>query len=332
MSRLSPGYLNSSNVLRLLASAGPNPAAQDVTAEVTKYNWRSPRYFNEDQYNRLAAVMSQAAAAIAAGFTHSFNQETAVAPSSIAQHFAGPLGDLGITGSRYYLTLATGKDKNKACGFLSLTAETALRWVRRLLGDSGSDAGGGKALSSLEESLLTDLVAAVMDSFSSPLRAHQEVHRGDRLVKDDPAAQFEPAQELCVITFAVTGGEPDKKDEVLFLLPCSLLAPVVGRSLQAAKPVSPEELSRTLMEHVQQMPVAVTARLASTALHFEELLELRRDDILVLDRSLDETIELLVDSRVVFRGRVAQSNGRRAAVITQSMTAGGQKPAKAAAN
>jgi len=330
MSRLSPGYLNSSSFLRLRTALGPNPADETTPAEVTKYNWRSPRYFNEDQRNRLAAIMSQVAAAMGTGFTHSFNREMTVAPTSVAQHFAGRLCDLGLADGRYYLTFAAGKDKG--CGFLSLTVETALRWVKRLLGDSGSDGNTSRALSSLEESLLTDLAAAAMDAFLSPLRAHYELRAGDHLIKDDPQVQFEPAQEICMIVFAVTGSEPRETDDVSLLLPCSLLAPLTGKSRQAAQPTPPEELPRMLMEHVQQMPIAVTARLGHTALRFEELLELGRDDILLLDRSLDEAIELLVDGRVVFRGRVAQSDGRRAVVITQSLNTGGQKTAKAGAN
>jgi len=330
MSRLSPGYLNSSTLLRLRTASGSNPAGETASAEATKYNWRSPRYFNEDQYNRLAAIMSQVAAVIGTGFTRSFNRETSVAPASITQHFAGRPGDPGLAEGRYYLTFAAGK--NKACGFLSVTGETVLRWVKRLLGDSGSDVDTGRLLSSLEESLLVDLIAAGMDAFLSPLRAHQELHAGDRLLRDNPQVQFEPGQEICTIVFAATGGESQEKDEVLFLLPCSLLAPLVGKEHQAVQTTSPEELSRTLMEHVQQMPITLTARLGHTALRFEELLELGRDDILLLDRSLDETIELLVDNRVVFRGHAVQSDGRRAVMITQSTGAGGQKVAKTTGN
>jgi len=330
MSRLSPGYLNSSSFLRLRTALESNPAGETLPADVVKYNWRSPRYFNEDQRNRLAAAMSQVAAAMGTAFTHSFNRETTVAPTSIAQHFSGRLRDLGLSDGRYYLAFAGGKDKG--WGLLSLTAETALRWVKRLLGDSGSDTDTNRALSSLEESLLVDLAATAMEAFLAPLRAHQELRVGDHLVKDDPQVQFEPAQELCMIVFTVAGSESQEKDEVLFLLPCSLVAPLAGKSRQAAPPTPPEELSRMLMEHVQQMPITIAARLGHTALRFEELLELGRDDVLLLDRSLDETIELLVDGRVVFRGRVAQSDGRRAVVITQSPVIGGQKTAKAAAN
>ncbi len=329
MSRV-PAHLNNVNFRRLLAAVGSAPAADTGPTEAAKYDWHSPRYFNEDQYNRLAAIMSQVAAAIGSEFSRFFKKELAVAPASIAQHFAGPLRNLGIAENRYSLTITAGKDRT--CGFLSITTETALRWVKCLLGDAGSDAKPNQALSSLEESLLFDMVTALMEVFLSPLRAHQELRAGDRLIKGEPTVRFEQAQEICMTVFAVTDGQSSEKDELLLLLPCSLLAPLVGRTRQAAQQASPEESSRTLMEHVQQMPVRITARLASTTLSFEELLELGRDDILLLDKSLDEPIELLVEDRVVFHGRPARSNGRRVAVITQSAGAPVQKAAKTAPN
>jgi len=328
MSRLSAAHLNHANFRRLLQAMGSSPAAEAATAQGTKYNWRSPHYFNEDQYNRLAAVMSQVAAVMAAGLGRYFNRELTVSPASIAQHFAGSPQDLGIAQSRYYLTFEA--DKDKASGFLSITVETALRWVTHLLGDTGSAAGADRVLSSLEESLLVDLVTATADAFLSPLRAHQELRPGERLVKNDPAVPFEPAQEVCMIVFSITGGESDGKDEVLFLLPCSLLAPLVGKGRQAAQQVSPEDLSRTLVEHVQQMPVTVTARLACTPVNFGELLGLDEDDILLLDKPLDEPVELLVDDRIIFRGRVARSAARRAVVVTQSALSPSQKAVKTA--
>lgn len=330
MSRPSTAPLNHLSFRRLLAAVGSDRAADTTPLEAAKYNWRSPRYFNEDQHNRLAAVMSQVAVAVGAGFSRFFNKELAVAPTSVGQHFAGRLRDLGIAGDRYYLTLAA--DKDKTCGFVSVTAETALRWVKRLLGDTGSDPDSNRALSSLEESLLVDLLAGVMDAFLSPLRAHQELRPADRLVKGEPAVRFDPAQEVCMIVFAVTGAEAGEKDEVLFLLPCVLLAPLVGKARQAVQQVPPEELSRTLMEHVQQMPITITARLASTMVSFEELIDLGSDDVLLLDKSLDEPIELLVENRIVLRGRPARSDGQRAVVITQSTSTSLPKASKTAAN
>jgi flagellar motor switch protein FliM len=324
MSRLPAAHLNHAHLRRLLQAVGSSTAAEADAIEATKHNWRSPHYFTEEQYNRLAAVMSQVAAVIAAGLGRYFNRELTVSPASISQHFAGSAQDLGIAQSRYSLTF--GGDVN--CGFLSVTAETALRWVTQLLGDTGS-AAANRALSSLEESLLIDLVTAVADAFLSPLRAHRQLQPGDRLLQDDPALPLEPAQEVCRIIFSITGSQPEeRKDEVLFLLPCSLLAPLVGKGTQALQQISPEELSRTLQEHVQQMPVTVTARLTHTTLDFGELLGLETEDILLLDKPLDESVELLVEDRVVFRGHVARSAARRAVVVTQSMLHPMQKATK----
>jgi hypothetical protein len=154
MSRLSTANLNHAHFRRLLQAVGSSPAEDAVAAQATKYDWRSPHYFTEEQYNRLAAVMSQVAAVIAAGLGRYFNRELTISPASISQHFAGSPEDPGMAQSRYYLTF--GGDKT--CGFLSLTVETALRWVTQLLGDTGS-AAANRALSSLEESLLIDPVA-----------------------------------------------------------------------------------------------------------------------------------------------------------------------------
>jgi flagellar motor switch protein FliM len=329
MSRLS-AHPSLSNLRRLLATVGSDRTSESAPPEAVKHDWRKPRYFNEDQYNRLAAMMSQVAAAIGAAFTRFFNRELAVAPTSIAQHFAGPLSALGVAEGRYYLTFAAGKDKT--CGFLSVTAATALRWARRLLSDTESNTDPNQPLSSLEESLLADLVTAMMDAFLSPLRVHQELRPGDRLLKNDPAVRFEPAQEVCTVVFAVTSDESSEKDDVLFLLPCSLLSPLVGKGRQATQQISPEELSRTLMEHVQQMPITVTAQLACTTLSFEELLELDENDVLLLDRSPDESIELLVEDQITLRGRAAKSGGRRAVVLSQATGNPVQKATKATAN
>ena len=78
------------------------------------------------------------------------------------------------------------------------------------------------------------------------------------------------------------------------------------------------------MEHLQQMPVTVPARLASTTLTFQEVLDLGPGDILLLDKPVDGPAELIIDGRTVFRGRPAQSQGRYAVVILESEAAGQQ--------
>jgi len=320
--------LSHSTLQRLLAAVGSVRAQDDTPADVPRHDWRHPHYFNEDQYNRLAAMMSQVAANIGTKLTHFFNSEMAVTPSAISQRFATALHDIGIDEACHSLTFGPGKDK--PCGFLALPAKTALAWVRRLLGDCESDNNPSRPLSTLEESLLGDVVVGTIDAVLAPLRAHQDLRPGDRVIQGEPAVRFEPTQEICAITFAVTVGDSNETDEIVLVAPCSVLAPLVGKKPPAIHPISPEELARTLMEHVQQMPIQVTARLACAKLNFRELIELSPDDILLLDKSVHEPMDVLVGDQLVFRGQPARSRETRAVLVTESVGRPGQKPSRAA--
>jgi flagellar motor switch/type III secretory pathway protein FliN len=66
---------------------------------------------------------------------------------------------------------------------------------------------------------------------------------------------------------------------------------------------------------MQQMPVSITATLASTMLTFEEIINLRPNDILLLGKRIDEPMDLIVDNRIVSHGWPAKSEGRYAVVI-----------------
>ena len=65
------------------------------------------------------------------------------------------------------------------------------------------------------------------------------------------------------------------------------------------------------------MPVSITAQLASTVLTLEEALNLEAGDILLLDKKVNEPIELITSGRTALLGRPAKSAGKYAVVITE---------------
>ena len=50
----------------------------------------------------------------------------------------------------------------------------------------------------------------------------------------------------------------------------------------------------------------------------EEVMSLSVSDILLLDKKVDEPIQLIIEDRMLFRGRAAKSVGNYAAVITET--------------
>jgi flagellar motor switch protein FliM len=323
--------LSRTKLRRLLAAVGSAPAEEAAPPEAVEYDWRDPHFFSEEQRNELAAAMSHVAALMGEKFVHFFNQEFSVAPTSITQHFAADLCGDADFGSMRCLTF--GAQSAPPCGFLATTRTAASQWARRLLGDADADGDTERPLSALEESLLHDLTHSLVEAFLTPLQAHQALGPGDAVSQDVPETRFEMTEPVCRIAFDVKADDDAEVKEVYVVSSCRILAPSVGKELKASTSVAPADLSKMLTEHLYQMPVTVVARLDSTLLNFRELVDLNVDDILLFDKTIAEPVELMVEERVVSRGRAAQSDGQYAVWITEATnTSEWRQPAVASHN
>ncbi len=314
----SAHHFGKARIGQLLAAVGSRHAADEKPPQTTPYDWRDPHSFNTSQCNRLVQAWGQVAARIGEILTRSRGSSFEVSLKAFTQHYAGDLCRRLELDQAYCLTFAP--DKGLPCGFVSIAAPTALAWVTWLLGDSDSARDPSRALSSLEESLLSDLVTALLEAFLAPLRASHNLRPAGPFGKGQPSLQFERSEEVARIIFAVKSAEAGAPAEIAFMLPCSRLTALAGKTATtAATPkASPQELSRALMEHLQEVPVTLRATLASTTLTFQEVLDLGPGDILLLGKPVDGTAELTLDGRVAFRGRPARAQGHYAMVIAES--------------
>lgn len=325
----SANHLGRRKVAQLLTAIGSTPVPEPMPPG-TPYDWRDPHSFNADQRDRLAQALEQVAARMRDVFTHARSGQIEVSLKGFTQHFAGDLCRRWEMDGDFCLAFAPGQ--GPSCGLVAIAPQTASAWVTWLLGDSEASRDPGRALSPLEESLLSDLLTAVLDAFLALWRAPRNpgapnaVDRAGETLKPtgsmrqgQPELQFELTEEVAQIVFEIKAPDQGQPSEVTFLLPCSRLAVLAGKMTASEAPkASPAELSRALMEHVQNVPVTVTAVLASTTLTFQEVLELGPGDILLLDKPVDGPAQLILDGRPIFGGRPAQSEGKHAVVIVES--------------
>lgn len=327
MTGASAHNLSRAKIQRLLTAVGSASAPVEDQSEVTEYDWRDPHCFSEEQRNRLAAVMSQVAVLLSEKFVHFYGAESNVAPVAITEHFAGALPGQSELDRSFCVTF--GPDLKHPYGFLAIDAKTSLSWVKLLLGDSEAEEDPNRTLSSLEESLLSDVVVAITEAFISSLRPHVEFTHSGGVAKGRPAVSYEPTDSICVIAFEIRRADAHEHSQMRFILPCRTLAGLVGKPQEAAAKPTPDEIERIMMAHLQQMPVTITAMLSSTRLSFEEVLDLGQNDIVLLDKRIDEPVELIVDNQTIFQARPAQADGRYAALITACTAGTSQKPSAA---
>ncbi len=315
MSSGASDSLNRNRVRQLLAAVGSEPVGDTAQTETTEYNWNDPHYFSSSQLMKLDEFAETAAKAMATRFSDLCRSRFDVTIASITQHFASEFSSMASGDRQKDYSVLFGVDAEHPCGFVGMPQETARTWAKQLLGDSESETDSSRALSPLEESLLLDLTSALVEAFSDSDAACSFCLTGS-IVKGGQALEQTGTDELCRISFDVKKADSDDSSAAYLLLPCGELDLVVGRDPRSANDFSSNETSGAILGHLQEMTVAVTAQLASATVTFGEIMNLQVNDMLLLDKPVNEPIDLIVDDRTVCKGRPAKSAGKYAVTIS----------------
>jgi flagellar motor switch protein FliM len=172
----------------------------------------------------------------------------------------------------------------------------------------------GRDLSQLEESLLSDLLSALIEAFS---QKYWDFIPSKSIARRLFPLELGGTEELYKITFDVKRADQEKSGQAYILILCSQLESVFGKAEQLVEGFSSEDISNAILGRMQQMPIFITAQLASTVLTLREILSFELGDILLLDKKVNEPIELITSGRTALLGRPAKLAGKHAVVITQ---------------
>ena len=129
---------------------------------------------------------------------------------------------------------------------------------------------------------------------------------------------FDGTEELCRVSFNVKRAETDKSAAAYFLVPCRKLEPVAGTTREAAAKASKENTANLILQHLGYTPVRVTAQLGDVGLSFEEMMDLQVNDIVILDKKVEEPVELIVEGRTVCYGWPVKSADNYAIAISET--------------
>jgi len=102
------------------------------------------------------------------------------------------------------------------------------------------------------------------------------------------------------------------------MIVCEELNPVVGKIAQTSGMFAPEEISKANLNHLQVLPITITAQLGLTELTFREITSLQANDVLLLDKTVDQPVDLIVGNQVVYYGWPVKSAGKYAVSITSA--------------
>ncbi len=311
----------------LLNAVVSTPAADETKIPAEKYDWRRPNYFNQQQL----VILNDFADGVTSGFSRKLGEfmrcQYQVTLSSADQQYAEDFITPEIT--NYYLpiysrksSLANQKQKttfSTLAGVICVPVETGKIWAKKLLGETRIDLNSDEEMAPLEQSLLADLIGKVAQVLTD-CHPSKDFSCGEEFREIRPGIDIETACELYNITLHAKpsdSGDQNKDDvETLHVVMlCEELNAIVGKTDPNELNISPESIKRALTNIIKQVDIAVATEMSNTAITFEQLVDMKVNDIVLFDKKIDEPIDITVQSRPLFRGWMAKTQGNYAVVI-----------------
>jgi flagellar motor switch protein FliM len=306
--------MSKEKIQQLLKAVGSRPQTDDSSIKFEQMNWNEPHYFNKSQLVKLDAFVKNIPAAISEKISALCRKQFDVEITKVSQHYAGEFLDEAnkSQAKNYYLSFGSGQGKE--FGVLTIPGQTAVIWAKLLLGDSESKEDSVRELSKLEESLLYDLAVVLVKSLSSANPKCQYNPSGNIASGQFPI-NLQNTQELCRISFSVKTAGSESKSDAYFLISSDKLEVITGKNKNSSEDSASQDFSKLILGYLGFSPVNVTVQLACSRLSFEGLMNLQADDIIMLDKSIDEPIELVVEGKTFGYGWPAKSEGQYAVTI-----------------
>jgi flagellar motor switch protein FliM len=300
---------------QLIELANTHVTPEQTQADAEDYDWQQPHRFSPDNLIALDAFVKRIAEHVAKTFDALCQGDFEVAVTSTSQHFVRTIAQMVSTEQpeHYFLPFAT--TDNKHCGFISISPESAPVLVGHMLRDADIGAREDKKLSELEETILTDITAAAIDAFADALKnnAGPVIQRTSQIVKGKWPLDFNEFENMTSI--ALTVNHPDGNAEIVFTVLCETIEPALGIKPQLKQQLTTEGTRNMIMRHMYEAPINVTAQFGSASMALGNVMNLSVGDVLLLEKKIDEPIDVLLNDRTCFRGYPAASFGKYAVVI-----------------
>ena len=298
----------------LLAAARkqPTPPPTPEEADAPEYDWHRPSRYQAEQLARLGQFAHECAANIARALSDLIRGEVALELRHVVQQFVWQIRQEQEGSDSVSIRLLD--PSGAAAGVAVLPAGAAVRWVDRLLG--GASESIERELTPLEVDLLVDAVGAVAKAVSAMTEAagapgvttEQEIRRGPVELEGAEADEY---SRLVL----VDPNQPDE-DQMVLLLRCERLDPVVGVQRSAGPAADPQASRRRLVEYLAPVQVGpLEVKLGAARLTLRDVLALEPGDVVVLDQRTDEPVEIALQGRTILHGHPVQCAGRYAAQI-----------------
>jgi flagellar motor switch/type III secretory pathway protein FliN len=296
---------------RQTAACDTKAAASDAPL----LDWTCPHHFDSQGWVRMKELGDQIASSIETALGPMCQESPKVTLKKVVQDYACKAAERAETGDKPQYFLPFLSQAKRAEGFLCVPLEAAGVLIAQVLRDPEASAGQSGSFSSLEESILQDAMAGLLDVVTAALQAggQASLKRADRIVVGQWPLDARDMQDLCGFSFTVAFAK--QSIEIHMMAAAEILDAALQITFRTQKPMTPAEQSKKIIRLLHDVPVRITAQLSMSSIRVEDLVTMDPGDVLVTDKRTNEPLDILVNGLFCFRAWPALCEGKFSLVV-----------------
>jgi len=291
-------------------------AGQDKRRRVVPYNFRRPDRLSKEQVRSLYLLHDLFSHSLSSSlpiFLRTISEVTLISVEQ--QAYVEYLYGLPDPTAIFTLTM----HPLPGVSVLELNPSLAFPVIDRLLGGRGVSLSDPRACTEIEQKILESFLKIVIDDLRDAWKPLVELEMTivGRETRPQLLQIVAPNEVVLAIVFHVQVGEA--RGMMSLCIPALILEPIIqkfNQSFYSRNREVPPEQTRTILDVLSAVSFPVAAELHGTVASMEDLISLAPGDVLRLDHSVDQPVEISVGGLVKFYGELAAHGGRTAARVT----------------
>ncbi|MCD6117023.1 flagellar motor switch protein FliM [bacterium] len=210
----------------------------------------------------------------------------------------------------------------KGKGIIEVGPEFVLMTIERLFGGEGKHSGEVRPLSAIEQNVSSKIINRFMQLYTEAWEKATPLKTKVIGFEENPQfAQVAPASETTVVMFLEISVR-NATFPVNICFPYYVLDPIIEK-LSADNWLGPtlkektENDAKKVESTLKNSEVLLTVNLGKTDLLLKDILDLEKDDVIILDSEIDDPVEIHVEDRLRFRGHVGTKGDKVAVSVDE---------------
>ena len=307
---------------KILATAKATPNPEFIIEDYLVHDWHKPRHFRGKQINALKDFIQRSIEQMSIELEKLYQNDITISMEEIEEKFIYSLiKEDAQNDTSYFLNFqqkAQPSPENMpvSIGFLDMPSKSAISFVKLILGDSKDTDENESKLSSLEEVLILDTSQAIIEAISKKSNelGGEKLESDSKFTRGHWPLESDNLDEFLRLTFTI---ESNGKAQTIYI---NILSSFLDKPLkinQNQSVISQEMIDKALMENLEKTSISIKTRLASVTLALNDITALEPGDMVLLNRTTDEPMEILLNGKTKLYAHPSVSGGCYAASITQ---------------